>query len=120
MLIADDDSDVLAATADFFEAAGFEIRKAEHGGVALEHYDRWKPHAVLLDIEMPVMDGRSVATRIRSMADGAVVLLIAISGLSSAAEAALSYAVGFDFHFSKPAHLPDILAIVLERSRLRF
>lgn len=72
---------------------------------------------MLLDIEMPVMDGRKVAARIRMMAGGAAVLLIAISGLSSASEIAQSHASGFDFHFSKPAHLPDILAIMLAHCR---
>lgn len=119
MLIADDDPAVLTATGDFFESAGLEIRTAEHGGAALLHYDAWKPHAVLLDIEMPVMDGREVAARIRKMAGGVAVLLIAISGLSSSSEIALSRASGFDFHFSKPAHLPHILGVVLAHHRPR-
>lgn len=119
MLIADDDPAVLTATGDFFEAAGLEIRTADHGGAALESYDAWRPHAVLLDIEMPVMDGRKVAERIREMAGAVAVLLIAISGLSSASEVALSRASGFDFHFSKPANLPHILGVVLAHDRRR-
>jgi hypothetical protein len=53
------------------------------------------------------------------MVGGAAVLLIAMSGLSSASEVALSRASGFNFHFSKPARLPEILKVVLAHHRQR-
>jgi len=65
LLIADDDPEMLAAYSAFFCNQGFDIRTVANGADAFTEYCAWCPDAVLLDIEMPLLDGRGVARAIR-------------------------------------------------------
>src|ERR1700684_46956 len=67
LLIADDDPDLLAAYALFFDAYGYDVRIVGDGVDALAEYRMWRPDAVLLDIQMPRLDGRAAARQIRSV-----------------------------------------------------
>jgi DNA-binding response OmpR family regulator len=93
LLIADDDADLLAAYALYFSAHGFDIRTARNGLDALAEYCAWHPEAALLDVEMPRLDGRGVARRIRYVRSG------------------------FNHHFVKPVPMPVILAALNGRTR---
>lgn len=117
LLIADDDADLVAAYVLFFESRGYRVHTAYDGIAALAVYRRWHPVAAICDVEMPRLDGRAVARAIRQ--DGAVPapLLIAVTGLSTAAARDESLKCGFDHHFVKPAHLPLIWAAIVFRGR---
>lgn len=117
LLIADDDADLLAAYALYFSAHGFDIHTARNGLDALAEYCAWHPHAVLLDVEMPRLDGRGVARRIRYVGDTPPPTLVAVSGLGRAEEKRESLRSGFDHHFVKPAPMPVILAALNARGR---
>ncbi|WP_144143483.1 response regulator [Paraburkholderia sp. BCC1884] len=117
LLIADDDADLLAAYALFFSAHGFDVRTAGNGLDALAQYCAWHPAAALLDVEMPRLDGRAVARRIRYVADVPEPMLVAVSGLERADEKTASLRSGFDHHFVKPAPMPEILAALSGKVR---
>jgi two-component system, chemotaxis family, chemotaxis protein CheY len=61
VLIVEDDKFLRKALELFLEEAGFCGRSAENGRSALDEADRLVPDLILLDIEMPIMDGRSFA-----------------------------------------------------------
>jgi DNA-binding response OmpR family regulator len=117
LLIADDDADLLAAYALYFSAHGFDIRTARDGLAALAEYCAWHPSAALLDVEMPRLDGRAVARRIRYVADTPAPTLVAVSGLERAEEESESLRSGFNHHFVKPVPMPLILAALTGRVR---
>lgn len=119
LLVADDDPALLAAYVQYFELHGYEIRAAQDGVDALAEYCRWFPPVVILDIQMPRLDGRGVVREIRRLRRRPAPLLVAVSGLSSPSEVALSLGSGFDHHFVKPALLPVILATIASHSRTR-
>lgn len=112
LLIADDDPDLLVAYALFFCVYGFDIRTAGTGEDALAEYCAWHPDVVLLDIEMPRLDGRAVAREIRRVQATPAPLLVAVTGLKSPSEYAKSIQSGFNHHFVKPALMPNILAAI--------
>ncbi|WP_176060199.1 response regulator [Paraburkholderia sp. BCC1876] len=113
LLIADDDPEMLAAYSVFFRDQGFDIRTAANGADAFAEYCVWRPDAVLLDIEMPLLDGRGVARAIRLARAIPAPLLLATSGLTSLSENDESIRAGFDDHFTKPVLLPVILAAII-------
>jgi CheY-like chemotaxis protein len=119
LLIADDDADLLTAYVLFFEAYGYETRTARDGLDALVEYRAWHPEIVVLDIQMPRLDGRAVAKEIRNLKSMPVPLLVAVSALSAATELAGSIQSGFDHHFVKPAQLPVIAAAIAFWQRAR-
>jgi CheY-like chemotaxis protein len=119
LLVADNDPALLAAYVQYFALRGYEIRAAQDGVDALVEYCRWLPALMILDVQMPRLDGRDVVREIRRLRRTPIPLLVAVSGLSSPSERALSLGSGFDHHFAKPALLPAILATVASHSRMR-
>lgn len=99
----------------FFDAHGYETRETANGVDALAQYSEWRPDVVVLDIQMPGMDGRSVAREIRRLGSALAPLLVAVTALASPSEEAESIRSGFDYHFVKPAELPAILAAIASR-----
>jgi CheY-like chemotaxis protein len=64
-LLVDDNADVRFLARCLLEAAGFEISEAEGGPAALDAITRTIPDIVLLDVQMPEMDGWETLQRIR-------------------------------------------------------
>jgi len=112
LLIADDDPNALEAYELFFDAHGYDTRTTGDGADALAQYHAWHPHAVVLDVQMPGMDGRTVAREIRRLQLAPAPLLVAITALTSRCEQDESIKAGFDHHFGKPADLPAVLAVI--------
>lgn len=110
LLIADDDPNLLAAYLQFFEAYGYTIQTAANGVGALAVYYAWRPDVVMLDIQMPGIDGCAVARAIRLINVVPSPLLLAVTALCAPSDRAESLNAGFDSHFEKPAQLPAILA----------
>ena len=117
LLIADDDPELLAAYALYFSAHGFDIRTACNGLDALAEYCAWHPNAALLDVEMPRLDGRAVARRIRYVGDTPAPMLVAVSGLERKEERNESLRSGFNHHFVKPVPMPVILRALTGRRK---
>jgi CheY-like chemotaxis protein len=115
LLIADDDPDLVDAYVLFFEAYGYTVQTAVDGVGALAAYYAWRPEVVMLDIQMPRMDGRAVAKEIRRMGVLPRPLLLAVTGIRASSERAESFKAGFDHHFVKPSQLPVILAAIASR-----
>jgi DNA-binding response OmpR family regulator len=112
LLIADDDPNQLAALESFFGYHRFAVRTARNAADAFVIYRGWLPHIAILDIQMAGSDGRELSRSIRRLAAQPIPFLIALSGLSSLSEPSRSLDAGFDKHFTKPAHLPLILATI--------
>ena len=115
LLIADDDADLVEAYVLFFEAYGYTVQTAVDGAGALAAYYASRPDVVILDIQMPRVDGHAVAREIRRMGFTPRPFLLAVTALRAPAEKAESVEAGFDHHFVKPARLPVILAAIASR-----
>ena len=63
ILIAEDDAVLREVYVKKFSLAGFKIRTAENGQQAIDEIEREKPELLILDLNMPVMDGFSVLER---------------------------------------------------------
>ena len=58
---------------------GFEVREAENGQQGVEMWDNWHPHLILMDMEMPVMDGYEATKEIKQTAKGTNTKIIALT-----------------------------------------
>ena len=59
VLVVDDDVDSRVLIADLLSSEGYQVATASNGHDALNQLSTVKPSVILLDLEMPVMDGRS-------------------------------------------------------------
>jgi DNA-binding response OmpR family regulator len=117
VLIADDDRDTVLTLAMVLRDEGHEVRGVYSGVDVLSAVRQFVPHAVVVDINMPDLDGYDVARAIRTR--NANVLLIAISGVYKGdPDKLLAGLVGFDHFLPKPYQTSDVLNL-LEPLRTR-
>jgi CheY-like chemotaxis protein len=92
---------------------GQEVRVVYNGKSALVAAALFRPQIVLLDLEMPGMDGYEVAMRLRSDREQSGIVIVAVTGWGQEEDYRRSQAMGFDLHLVKPVtanSLRDMLA----------
>jgi CheY-like chemotaxis protein len=77
-------------------------------GAALAVAGEFRPNVCVLDLWMPVADGREVARRLRASGGGRPLLLVALTGVTGRRAEEDSLDAGFDHHILKPSD-PDEL-----------
>ncbi|HUE73371.1 MAG TPA: PAS domain S-box protein [Pirellulaceae bacterium] len=102
VLIADDIEDNRQLLAQLLDPVGFEIRLATNGAEAVEQFESWRPQLILMDFRMPVMDGQEAIRRIRTMAGGAEVKIIAVTASAMDDNRQELMEVGADDFIGKP------------------
>jgi DNA-binding response OmpR family regulator len=112
ILVVDDLEDAADTLAIYLRMHGYVARTAYDGQTAVQVAGEFRPHAVLLDIALPRLDGYRVAGQLRQDADLQTACLIAVSGYGMAADVNAAYAAGFDHHFIKPVAMEDLLAVL--------
>lgn len=112
VLVVDDSADAAESLALVLELEGFRTLTAHDGRSALDRIGQQRPDAVLLDLGLPDLDGVEVGRRIRALADGAGILLVALSGHGGQDDLAATRAAGFDAHLVKPVDPGRIVALL--------
>lgn len=110
ILIVDDDADVRGAFRQALMHAGFHVSECEDGQAALEHERAEQPALIILDIEMPRMDGRKTLAELRRRGCTRPVLMVThvddvaarVDGLNS----------GADDYIGKPCTPAELIARV--------
>lgn len=96
----------------FLEHLGFTVDSAANGQEALEMFERSDYVAVLMDIQMPVMDGITACKEIRKLKGGATIPIIAMTANAMEGDRDTYIQAGLDDYIAKPVHLGDLEAIL--------
>jgi PAS domain S-box-containing protein len=102
VLVVDDNVDAATSLALLLELWGFETVTAHDGAAAVGEARRHPPHAVLLDVGLPGLDGYEVARQLRRMPALAAIPILAITGYGSEEDEQQARAAGFTDHLVKP------------------
>ena len=102
VLIADDIEDNRQLLAQLLGPVGFEIRLATNGAEAVQEFEQWQPHLILMDFRMPIMDGHEAIRQIRAMAGGKEPKIIAVTASAMDENRQDLIAIGADDFLSKP------------------
>jgi PAS domain S-box-containing protein len=102
ILVVDDNRDAADTCAMLLEACGHHVQTAYTGRQALELALAFRPHAVLLDIGLPDVDGYKLAGQVRATRWGRGTVLIAVTGWGQEEDRQRAIAAGFDHHLVKP------------------
>ena len=114
ILIVEDQEDNRAIMRDLLSTAGYELIEAVDGeeGVKLARSER--PDLILMDIQLPVMDGYEATRRIKSVAELKSIPIIAVTSYALTGDEAKTSAAGCDGYVAKPFSPRDLLAKVRE------
>ena len=102
ILVADDDSRSRELTREILQAQGYQVAEACDGRQALEALAEALPDLVLLDIQLPFVDGFAVLRQLRQHPGGAAVPVIALTARAMRGDREKVLAAGFDAYISKP------------------
>jgi DNA-binding response OmpR family regulator len=109
ILVVDSDAGVRDLLRDALESAGHEVREAPDGPTGLRAVEVSSPDLVILDAEMPALDGWTTLERIRDLSDAPALML---TSLETEIEHARSPQASADDYILKPFDQHELLARV--------
>jgi two-component system cell cycle response regulator DivK len=112
ILVVEDQEDNRQILRDLLGNAGYELTEAENGEEAIVAVAKERPDLILMDIQLPVMDGYEATRRIRTNPDLSSVPIIAVTSYALAGDEEKARAAGCDGYVSKPYSPRDLLAKV--------
>jgi signal transduction histidine kinase/ActR/RegA family two-component response regulator len=117
ILVVDDNRDAADTCAMLLEASGHHVQTAYTGRQALELARAFRPHAMLLDIGLPDLDGYRLAQQIRATPWGRGAVLVAVTGWGQEEDRQRAVAAGFDHHLVKPLSADMVETLLHSLSR---
>ena len=117
ILVVDDEVDIATVLQINLEAEGFEVAMAHDPRQALAEAQTFRPDLVLLDVNMPGMDGLEVTRALRTDALTASTSIILLTAKASVDDRLVGLASGADDYITKPFELDELLSRV--RAALR-
>jgi DNA-binding response OmpR family regulator len=102
VLIVEDEDSLRELYAAELASAGFMVLEASDGATGIAKALQFGPHAVVLDLMLPGIDGFKVARRLRADDRTHDVVLVAVTALASRKAESLAIAAGCDAFLSKP------------------
>ena len=102
ILIVDDSLDNRDLTRLLLECEGFDVRVAEDSAGALSVIASCHPNLVLMDIQLPGMDGLALTRQLRQDASLRDVIIVALSAYAMASDKENARAAGCDGYITKP------------------
>jgi len=106
VLVVDDDPVMRLLMLEMLKRVGLHGIEAENGRQALDMFDRMAPELILLDVDMPGLDGFGVCRAIRRLPAGATVPIIMVTGGDELEAVTLAYEEGATDFVSKPINWP--------------
>lgn len=117
VLIAEDEAEIADVLIAYLQRNGLRTQHASDGQQALALHQALKPDLLLLDVQMPVLDGWKVLSQIRSRGDSPVIMLTA---MDQDIDKLMGLRLGADDYVIKPFNPAEVVArvqAVLRRTR---
>lgn len=102
VLIVDDDEIMRQAASESLIMAGFEVRVAETGSLAMKTLERCRPDIILMDVMMPDMDGFETTSAIRSLSEYEQIPILFMTALDDLDSINRAFEVGATDFITKP------------------
>ena len=119
ILVIEDNEQNLYLVKFILEKSGYEVWEARDGQEGVATAERVKPDLILLDIQLPVMDGYAVARTLRTMPDLDKVPIVAVTSYAMAGDREKTIAAGCTGYIEKPINPDTFLQQVEQQLRSR-
>ena len=106
VLLIEDDDATAQALGEILELEGYSVRRVHNGADAIDVLHGYRPDVVLVDLQLPVMDGRSFIEQYRRRVRPAASVVV-MSGRTDGR--AIASAMGADGYVGKPLEASDLL-----------
>jgi DNA-binding response OmpR family regulator len=116
VLVVDDEESILDFVQMGLEYEGFEVETVQDGSDALVSFDARRPDLVILDLNLPGLDGLDVCKRLRQRSDVPIIMLTARGEVDERVE---GLEAGADDYLPKPFRFKELLARVRAVMRRR-
>jgi chemotaxis family two-component system sensor kinase Cph1 len=120
VLIVDDIENNRELLAQLLAPVGFETRLATNGAEAVHEFEQWRPHLILMDFRMPVMDGHEAIRRIRALAGGEIPKIIAVTASAMDENRQELMGIGADDFISKPFREAELFAKIRVQTGVKY
>lgn len=114
ILVVEDTEDNRLILRDLLTHAGFELIEATDGATGIEMAQAHRPDLILMDIELPGVDGCEATARIKADPDLRHIPVIAVSSYAQPGDAAKAISVGCAAYVAKPCSPRAVLAKIRE------
>ena len=112
VLVVDDNEANVEVLRSYLEAKQFVVRSVFDGRQAVDETIDWRPDVVLMDIQMPVMDGLQATRLIREHGEVGRTPIIAVTALAMPGDRERCLEAGVDAYLAKPVRLRDLLRTI--------
>src|SRR6476620_11194272 len=113
ILVVDDSADSALIMKKLLSLKGHTVRTVVDGSAALECLDEFRPHAIVLDLNLPGLSGHEVAEAVRRHPTFGSVLMIAVTGRDRDEDRARSQEAGIDHHLVKPVDISQLARLLV-------
>ena len=117
VLVVEDNPDNLILTQFLLESEGFEVRTAENAERALELLRTYRPLLILMDIQLPEMDGLELTRQLRANPELGEVIIVALTAYAMKGDEGNALAAGCDGYITKPVSTRTFAAVVRDHMR---
>ncbi|NWG05626.1 MAG: response regulator [Chloroflexi bacterium] len=112
ILLIEDTEDIVMMIKDYLEQAGYKVASAQDGIEGIEQAKLVHPDLILMDIQMPRMDGFETTQRLRQDPEFKYTPIIALTALAMPNDRERCLAAGMDEYISKPVNLRALVKII--------
>ena len=114
ILVVEDQQDNRQILRDLLASADYEMTEAENGQEALTAVAEYKPDLILMDIQLPLMDGYEATRRIKAMPEFNSIPIIVVTSYALSGDEAKARDAGCDAYVTKPYSPRALLAKIRE------
>ncbi|MFP6581438.1 MAG: ATP-binding protein [Candidatus Hydrogenedentota bacterium] len=120
VLIVDDKEENRDLLNTLLASVGFDTREAVNGEEGTRIFSDWRPHLILMDVAMPIMNGLEAARAIRATEFGKNTPIIAISSSVFGDERTNAKDAGMDDFLCKPVDVPELFNSIRKHTGVRY
>jgi len=120
VLVVDDEPVNRGWLTSLLKSVGFDVAEADNGEAGIRLWLEWKPHLILMDMRMPVMDGIETTRRIRTHPDGRETVIFALTASALEENRRAAIESGVDDFLAKPCTEDELLLKAQKHLGLEF
>ena len=123
ILVVDDSEDGRLLLVTLLEEVGFKVKQAINGSEAIAMWQQWQPHLILMDLQMPAIDGYQATKQIRDLAQKCHLpnpIIIALTASAFEESRASVLAVGCNDFMHKPFSESVLFEIIAKHLQIEY